>query len=408
MNKINLEALHYYLSYRHVPTPLSIFEGVYRPLLVDLSNLRFSPVHTLSELETVDKMDEILTKAIKDRLTGKVGFFLSGGIDSGIVAAIAAKISAKPIKTFSLIYDDESETGGKRTDREYARWLSEIYNTEHHEEAISFCDFPRELPNIIRCIGEPFSGYVSVYFISRFARQYVKAAMSGDWPDELFGSYKPHRLAYQNPSEEPWRLRYSVLVFNDEEKQELYSEEVRRKTDRYSTLEHLKRYFCDLTAEDPLNQMLESEFRSFFPDHTFMSIDRLSQAHSLEIIAPYSAPEFVDFAIKIPGQLKMKNGETKYILKQLALKYLPREIVYRQKEGFVTPTLPLVRRLKDYVKSTLSPGNLKKHGLFNIEYVQWLMDDFYVNGNEEKAYKLWNLVSFQVWYEIYMEGHGRV
>jgi len=405
MNKINLEALHYYLSYRHVPSPLSIFEGVYKPPPIDLSSLRFSPVHTLSEEETVDKMDEILRRAIRKRLTDKVGFFTSGGIDSGIVTAIASEISDKPIKTFSLTYYEESETEGKRTDREYARWLSEIYKTEHHEEIISFDDFPRELPKIIRCIGEPFSGYVSVYLICRFAKQYVDAALTGDWPDELFGSYKAHRLAYQYPAEEPWRLRYSTLVFNDEEKRELYSKEVRQKTDKYSTLEHLKKYFHDLTAEDSLNRMLESEFRSFFPDHTFMSIDRLSRARSLEIRAPYSAPEFVDFAVKIPGQLKMKNGETKYILKQLALRYLPQGIVFRQKEGFVTPTLPLVRRLKDYVKSTLSPANLKKHSFFNIEYVQWLVDDFYGNGDEQQAYKLWNLVCFQVWYEIYVEGN---
>lgn len=405
MNKINLEALHYYLSYKHVPTPLSIFEGVHKPPPVNLSSLRFSPVHTLSEEETIDEMDEILRRAIRKRLTGKVGCFTSGGIDSGIVTAIGSELSNKPIKTFSLTYDDESETEGKRTDREYARWISEMYGTEHHEETISFDDFPRELPNIVRCIGEPFSGYVSVYFISRFAKQYVDAALTGDWPDELFGSYKAHRLAYQNPLEEPWRLRYSTLVFSDEEKRELYSKEVRQRTEKHSTLEHLKKYFDNPTAEDSLNRMLESEFRSFLPDHTFMSIDRLSRAQSLEIRAPYSDAEFVDFAIKIPGQLKMKNSETKYVLKQLALRYLPQEIVYRQKEGFVTPTLPLVRRLKDHVKNTLSPGNLKKHGLFNTEYVQWLVDDFYGNGKEEQAYKLWSLVCFQVWYEIYMEGN---
>ena len=406
MNKINLEALHYYLGYRHVPSPLSIFSGVYKQPLVDLSNLRFSPVHSLSEQETIDNMDEIITRAVKERLSGRVGLFLSGGIDSGIVTAIAARNSPKPIKTFALTYEVESETEGKRTDREYARWLSEIYKTEHHEATISFDDFPEELPNIIRCLGEPFSGYVSVYFISRFARQYVDAALTGDWADELFGSYKAHRLAYQNPLEEPWRLKYSTLVFNDEEKRALYSRETRQKTKKYTTLEHLRKYFNDLTAEDSLNRMLESEFRSFLPDHVFMSIDKLSRVHSLEIRSPYSEPEFVDFAAKIPAQLKMKGGETKYILKQLALRYLPQEIVYRQKEGFVTPTLPLVRRLEDYVRNTLSPRNLKKHGLFDTDYVQFLVDDFYGNGKEEQAYKLWSLVCFQVWHETVGERNG--
>lgn len=403
MTKINLEALHYYLSYKHVPTPLSIISGKSRQSLLNLA-LSFSPIHSLSEDKIVDRMDEILRSEIKSKLNAGIGVFCSGGIDSGIVTAIVAELSKKPVKTFSLLYAEQDETEGKRTDREYARWLSEIYKTEHHEETIKFADFVAEMPNIIRCIGEPFSGYVSVYFISRFAKQYVNSVFTGDWADELFGSYKIHRLAYENPLAELWQLVYSVSVFNDEEKQQLYSSKIRQIAIRYSTAGHLKKYFQDLTAKDSLNRMLESGFRSSFPDHVFMSVYRLSKAHSLEIITPYSAPEFVDFAAKINGQLKMKDGETKYILKQLALGYLPKEIVYRKKEGFVTPTLPLVRNLKNYVRSVLCPHNLKIHGLFDIDYVQWLMDDFYSGGTEKQSYKIWNLVCFQVWYGLYMGG----
>ena len=403
MPAINLEALHYYLSYRHIPSPLTIFKGIYTKSPIDLSNLKFSPVCSLPEEKIVDKLDKLLREAIKKRLSGSVGFLTSGGIDSGIVTAIASQLSNNPIKTFSLTYDEESETKGKRLDREYAHWISEIYKTNHHEEIISFNHISEKLPNILKCIGQPFSGYVSNYFISRFVKRYVDIVLTGDWGDELFGSYKAHRLAYQNPSVKPWRIRYSLLVFNDEEKKELYSKQTYKVVCKYSTLQHLKKYFCKLTAEDSLNKMLESEFRSFFPDHALMAIEKLSKAYSLKVKSPYSDPKFLEFATKIPGRLKMKNGTPKYLLKQLALRYLPKEIVYRKKEGFVTPTFPLVKKLEEYIKKILTPEKLNKHEFFNIDYVQELLENFYRNGDESQAYKIWNLVSFQVWYELYMK-----
>lgn len=376
-----------------------MLQGVYKRPPIDLSHLTFSPSLTLSEEEIVDEMERLLRRAVGKRLSDNVACLTSGGVDSGIVTAMAAQLSDKPIKTFTLTYRGENETEGKRTDREYARWLSEICGTEHHEEMIGFDDFPVELPHILQQIGEPFSGYVSVHFISRFAKRFVATVMSGDWPDELFGSYKAHRMAFQNPLEEPWRIRYSLLVFNNEEKKELYSGSTYEEARNYSTLDWLKRYFRDLTAEDSLNRMLEDELRSFFPDHTYMSLDRLSRAHSLNIDSPYSDPEFVQLAARIPGHLKMKNGETKYILKKLAVRLLPKEIVYRKKDGFVAPTLPLVETLEEYVRMTLAPVSLMKHGLFNADYVQSLVDEFYRNGIEDRAYKIWTLVCFQVWYE---------
>lgn len=399
IGKINLEALHYYLSYRHVPSPLSIIEGQYKPALIDFSHLKFAPLHTLSEEAIIDKIDDFLQKTIKKNLDNHVGILTSGGIDSGIVTAMAAKISPSRIQTFTLTYAEEDETEGKRTDREYARWISQIYKTVHREMVISFKDFPLWLPDILKHIGEPFAGYVSPYFIARFVKQYVDKVFTGDLPDELFGSYKAHRLAYQRLSDKPWQIRYELLVFNDEEKQSLYDKEVYKLVQKYSTLEHLKRYCSNFTAEEPFNKMLEMEFRSFYPDHTFMSFNKLTKAHSLEAFSPYSTEAFMQFAAKIPSELKIKGGETKYILKQLATRYLPKEIVYRKKEGFVTPTLSLVRRLEKYIRQTLSPAHLEKHNLFNVDYVQNLLDEFYANGKEEQAYKIWTLVSFQVWYE---------
>ena len=403
MDKINLEALHYYLSYKYVPTPLSMFKGRYRKPILDVSGIKFAPPIELSEEDIVDKLDEILRKEMAKRMGGNVGFFLSGGLDSSVPVAISAEMSSKPIQTFTLAYREDDETDGKRSDREYARIISKLFGTKHHEFYISFDDCVKENANIIKCIGEPFSCYVSEYFLSRCAKKYIDIALTGDWADELFGSYRTHRLAYQNHNVDTCELRYSMALFNDEEKQELYSKDIRQKMQGYSTLEHIKQSSGKLSAEDSLNRMLESEIKTFFVDSTFESIVKLSKLHSLEVVGVYSFPEFASFAARIPGGLKIKEGETKYILKQLALRYLPREIIYRPKEGFTIPTLNLVRSQRGYVNDILSPDNLKIHNLFDIEYVQNLVDDFYKAETEIKSYRIWNLVCFQVWYNLFIK-----
>lgn len=449
--RINLKALHHYLSLKHVPCPLSIFAGIYqvppasmlvfhpgsRPKLKRYWKLDFSSQQKLSENEIVDCMAARLELAVRKRLVSDVpvGFFLSGGVDSGILVAIAARSSRSPVKTFTLTYTKEDLTEGKRLDRENARRIAKTYGTEHHEEFIELSDFSQELPRIIRHFDEPFSGVTSTFFLSRLISKHVKVAVSGDGADEEFGSYLSHRLAsvvhnlldrgetpsdYRNlgpiknledlkgfAEKEEWKWRYRLLVFSDEEKQQLYSARLKKLTRGYSTLRLMQKYFSNLTAKDTLNRMLEAEFRSFLPDQVLTYVDRLSMAHSLEIRAPYLDREFMELAAQIPGELKIRDGETKLILKKLALRYLPKDVVYRQKEGFVIPTDILMKKLESYVRAVLSRKNLRQHNFFNIDYVDRLLDLFYHGTATEEmkqtlSYKILNLLSFQVWYDLYM------
>jgi asparagine synthase (glutamine-hydrolysing) len=382
-----------------------MWRGRKRSPLIELSWLKWKPVHEMTEEMIVERLDQLLKMAVKKMISetsGPFGFSVSGGIDSGIILAVASKLTNKPLHTFHLSYISQDETEGTRRDREYARWISQLYKTKHTEFVIRFEDIWNELPLIMRRIEEPFSGYVSVWFISRFLMERgVLNIFTGDWADELFGSYKAHRLAYQYPNEPLWKLRYMTTVFKDHEKEELYSKEVYEQTKGYDTLKHLRGYFEGLTAEDPLNRMLESEFRSWFPDHTYMSMHKLSTAWHVKIRSPWGDPEVANFVAKIPGKIKMKDGETKYVEKKLAERYLPDDIVYREKQGFTTPTCPLVLSLEDEIRSSLSSENLKKHGLFSIECVQKLLDSFYSKPIEDLAYKIWNLASFQVWFEAF-------
>lgn len=423
--RINLEALHHYLSFKHIPCPLSIFEGLHmlppghalefqlgeEPKIRRYWDVDFSPQSETAnapEEELVERLLALLRQGIERRLMSDVpiGFFLSGGIDSTLSTVLAAEISSTPIKTFTLTYTGDSTTEGKEQDTRWARWAAAKYGTEHHEERVEFSNFPENLRRIIQCFDEPFCGTVSTYFLASLIAKHVKVAVSGDGADELFGSYLSHRLAQplaQSGEEEDWEWRAKLVVLNDDEKMDLYAPEFVEQMSCFSSRRQMQQYFANLTATDPLNRVLEAEFRTIFPDQVLAFVDRLSMAHSLEVRTAYLDTDFVNFITSLRGDLKIKNGETKYLLKQAARKYFPDEMVDRKKEGFLMPVTEwLSGDLETYVRDTLSDDRLKRHGIFNPTHVHKLIDDLY-SGNKDYRHvnKVFALLVFQEWYDLY-------
>ena len=450
--RINFEALHHFLSFKHVPGPLSIFEGV-RSLppahsLVwregrepevrrywDVDFSRDGEAATMDEEELTERLLALLRRGIERRLMSDVpvGFFLSGGIDSSLSTALAAEMSGAPVKTFTLTYAHGSTNEGKEQDRRWARWTAERYATEHHEETVEFSDFPENLRRIIQCFDEPFTGTVSTYFLAGLIARHVKVAVSGDGADELFGSYLSHRLAqplanleeYRRTGDaslirpfdaeqadylarlheaEDWRWRAKLFVLGEEEKSSLYSAEAAARARAFDSRGRLRQDFSQLTARDPLNRVLEAEFRTIFPDQVLAFVDRLSMAHSLEVRTAYLDTDFVTFVAGLPGRLKIKDGETKYLLKQAALKYFPREMVYRGKEGFLMPvTQWILNDLEGYVRETLSAERLARHGIFDRAAVAAMVDRLYAQQSDyTQVNKVFALLVFQEWYDLYM------
>jgi len=451
--RINLEALHHYLSYKHVPHPLSIFQGVsilppghtltFRPTEAPVVRRYWRPDFTpdpetarMDEEEAVNRLLDLLRLGVKRRLISDVpiGFFLSGGIDSSLSTALAAELSSERIKTFCLTYGGDSTTEGKELDRKWSRWVAGAYDTEHHEEAITFSSFPESLRAILTHFDEPFAGVVSTYFLARRVAQHVKVALSGDGADELFGSYLSHRLAFPmsryeayrktgdssliHPYEqqpellgrlwegEDWAWRAKLLVFGEEQKHSLYHPDVRGAMRSFNTSEHLRAVFSSLTAQDPLNRILEAEFRTIFPDQVLTFVDRLSMAHSLEVRTAYLDTDVVEYVSRLPGHFKIKDGVTKYILKRAALRYFPEEMVSRPKEGFLMPvTQWILQDLQPYVRETLSQERLRQHGLFDYAQVVSLIDQLYQAGaapDYTHVNRVLALIVFQEWYEMYM------
>ncbi|HEV8348440.1 MAG TPA: asparagine synthase (glutamine-hydrolyzing) [Vicinamibacterales bacterium] len=459
VREINLDALHHFLSLKHVPHPLSIFKRI--AVLPPAHRLVFTPdaplrierywdvsfdvrreTERLGEEELVDEFLALLRQAVERRFMSDVpiGFFLSGGLDSSLSTALAAELCPGRIKTFTLTYSNESTTPGKEQDRRWARWVAEKYGTDHHEETIEFTSFPDNLRNVLRCFDEPFAGVVSSYFLSQAIARHVKVALAGDGADELFGSYLSHRLAQPlanypaylqsgdaslirpfddrpdylasllngaSPGDarpRDWAWRSKLLVFTEEEKRRLYAPDVDRAVDGASTSDLLRETFDALTTRDPLNRVLEAEFRTIFVDQVLTYVDRLSMAHSLEARTAYLDTDVVEFVGGLPGRLKISDGETKYLLKKAALRYFPPEMVFRPKEGFLMPiTQWILSDLEPYVRDTLSPSRLRAHGLFRDATVGTLIDRVYRPGADYRdVNKVLALFVFQEWYELYM------
>ena len=442
--RIDPESLHHYLGYKHVPHPRSIFAGIHalppghalvyeprrEPRIFPYWQLEFGGAGEVDADEAAERLHELLRAAVERRLMGDVpiGFFLSGGIDSSLSTALAAELSPGAIKTFTLTYGEDSTTEGKEADRRWARSVAERYGTDHHEETVDFQRFPDTIRPILRCFDEPFAGVVSTYFLSELIARHVKVALSGDGADELFGSYRSHRLAVplaewtagrrngagefttaeleRLAEPEDWAWRAKLLVFSDAEKRELYSPDAAAAAAPVATVEHLRRSFDPLTARDPLNRILEAEFRTVLPDQVLAFVDRLSMAHSLEVRTAYLDTAVVEYVASLPGGLKIRNGETKHLLKRVAARYFPEEMVRRPKEGFVMPvTRWLLDDLEEYVRDTLSGSALARHGLFDPAAVSALVDGFYrERGDYTFGNKLLALVVFQEWHDLYMSG----
>lgn len=449
--EINYEAIYHYFTFKNIPAPFTAFRGIESVLpgeMLIFSNgkitknkwwkVRFDEKRDYEEPYIKEKIIELLSDATKLRMVSDVplGAYLSGGVDSSSVVALMARFSGKPIKTFSLGYEDELKN--KEADLLYARKVSQKYRTEHYEYIMSYKELIDDIEKIIEAFDQPFSGTISTFFLTKLIKQHVKVALTGDGADELFGSYLSHRVAQpihyfaklydkiksNNLTKEEKTLfapceisfleelftkskgkefgwRYSLYLFSDEEKNTLLTDDFRNKVNGLTSLSLIQKNFERLTSKDPLNRVLEMEWNTQLPDQVLAFSDFLSMAHSVEIRSPFLDYRLVEFVAKISGDMKIKNGNVKDILKNTVKDLLPQGITQRPKEGFVLPIFDwMIDKLKNYSKDVLSEKRIKKHNLLDLSKVNSILQDYYA-GNKANAAKVWNLMMFQLWWEKY-------
>jgi asparagine synthase (glutamine-hydrolysing) len=445
---LDYAALSHYLSLRNIPAPYTIYRDV-RALLpgqmlawseqegVKLGKWYELPTAIQSdegdEEVLVERIDELLRDAVRLRLRSDVsyGAYLSGGIDSSTVVAITTEYSPGPVKTFTLAFADSPD---HKRDAFYARRIAERYSTEHHECVMSSADLQNELPAVIRHLDQPFAGVISSFWLSRFMKRHVTVALSGDGADDMFGSYGHHRLVrplsqLRRASEagsplpevdmsffggredfvkslvgyEPWEWRLAYAAFMEHEKGMLLTATGRELLMPHSTTGFLKVIYeqCDESA-DELNKMLYLDINTLLPNEILYFNDMLSMAHSMEVRTPFLDFRLAELACSIPGTLKIRDGKLKYILRRVAARYVPQEILDRPKEGFVLPKNTWLRAgMSGLLTEVLAPERLSLHGYFKPEYVASLIRRF-LKGDDALTFRIWTLLVFQLWYEDYL------
>ena len=444
--EMDAEAIHHYFSFKNVPEPRTAFRDVWSLLPGEMAvfedgrfekrrywRLRFNENPDLTEQDAASRIIEILEDAVRIRMVSDVpiGAYLSGGLDSSTVVALLSRFMDRPVTTFCLGYEDEFQH--KEADIVNARRASELFKSDHHEYIMSAREVAEDADAVLDAFDAPFGGVTSTFFLTKLIRQHVVVALSGDGADELFGSYRAHRLArpiavylrhkrngtldkldpallapFDNEpeyvaalaDEEPWRWRMKLYVFSDEEKQLLYAPEMRRMMNGFRTEELLRDYyFARTTAEDPLNQILEIDWMNLLTDQVLAFVDRLSMAHSIEVRPPYLDYRLVEFVSTIPSHMKIRGSVVKYIMKEAARGVLPDEMIDRPKEGFVLPVYNwMATSLRPWIEDILAPARLKRRGLLDAEYAQSLLGSFSAE-RKENAGKIWNLAMFQLWHE---------
>jgi len=411
--------------------------------------LRFGVKESFSESEWVERLDAQLLDAVKTMLESEVplGVFLSGGIDSSLVAAFACRAGLKPLKTFTIGFDnaqwDESAD---------ARRVAEHIGSEHHELRLSVDEMQRSLPETLKKLvyyfDEPFGdeSALPTYHVSQLARQHVTVILSGDGGDELFAGYSSYQgaifaerykrmvprwfgerllpntagaIAKMMPANlrYHWQrieriLRHSSLSFREgyRQKTSIWNLEELRGLLQPDVLENnpsmSEEYLpAELAAimnsnRDVISRLTEIDIKSYMRDDILVKVDRMSMAHSLEVRSPLLDQYVVEMAAAMPSELKLKNGLGKYILKKVVAPYLPEGALKKRKQGFGVPLREWLRGgLAEMVSGYLEGSQpYLPPATFRLDMVQRIVRE-HLRGERDHSRKLWLLLVLAVWHD---------
>lgn len=444
-------AIDDYLSFRYIPTPLSVYQSIRKlepatVLIWENGQVRFKKYWSPSPVETVDrglsyyleKTDALLADAVKRQMISDVplGTFLSGGIDSPAITYYAKK--EKPdLLSFNIYFSDKTFS-----ERAEATLVANFLGTRHVEKEVS-PDIKSIIPNLVDAFDEPFGddSMIPTYFLTKLARERMTVALSGDGGDELFGGYPTYladRLAaiYRRvPSFltkgmlEPFINRLPVSfdrisldykakafiaaarrpsplehfgwteIFKPEVKRELYSTSYWNEVGARPLAGSYVRAFENAGSRKGIERFLYVDQNTHLLDEFLVKVDRLSMAHSLEVRPPFLDRRIVEFAAEIPMKYKLRGATTKYLLRRLMKGRLPDSIVNGAKKGFSPPMARwLATDLLEYARKKFSPGHLQAIPFLNPNLPGQLLEQ-HLKRQTNLARRLWTLLMFVEWYD---------
>jgi asparagine synthase (glutamine-hydrolysing) len=446
---VDAAALDHYLAFLYTPRDASIFSGIHklppghllrwRDGRADVRAYWRLPTEERSpadEGEATDALEAVLRDAVQSHLMSDVplGAFLSGGIDSSLVVALMAEASSRPVKTFSIGFDDP-----RYDELEHARVVARHFGTDHHEFVVK-PDALAILDDLIRHFDEPFgdTSAIPTWYVSELARRHVTVVLSGDGGDELFGGYDryvphprvaafdrwappgsrtlaglmwprlPHGVTGKNflrhvAGDDRSRYLDQLTYFHPDERQALLGADVRRELGGADAESRLGEHFARLEALPWPAQMMHFDFETYLPEDILTKVDRMSMAHSIESRVPLLDHAVVEQAARLPAHLKIRNGRRKHILKEVAARHLPSEVLSRRKQGFAVPVETWFRgSLRGFFREVLLSPRARQRGYFDNRFVARLVRE-HERGDRDHTPRLWGLVVFEVWHRQYLD-----
>jgi asparagine synthase (glutamine-hydrolysing) len=451
--EVDLEALDHYLTYQYVPAPWSIYRGVRKlppghllvwqdgvPAERRYWRLDVRPVADIREEEAAERLRALLLDATKVRMVSErpLGAFLSGGIDSSAVVAAMARQAEGRVKTFSIGFEAR-----EFDERRYARMVAERYGTDHHEMVVtpSALDV---LPTLAWHFDEPFadSSAIPSFYVAKMSRRHVTVVLNGDGGDECFGGYRrylamartariptlpvlrPHlgrvgsvlagRCAPRSRLQSVGRVlemmsrptarRYAWLMsyFTPEQRAAIYSAATREAlaaTDSYRLIDEA---IGGSRAGSGVGAVMDADVNTYLPGDLLVKVDITTMANSLEARSPFLDHHLMEWAARLPADLKLRAGTTKYLLKKAVADWLPRELIDRPKMGFGVPLAAWLRTdLRELCWDVLTDRTARSRGYFRTEGV---IDLLHRHGDgHDHSPRIWALLQFELWHRTFID-----
>ena len=463
-NLIDRNSLALFLRFNSIPAPHSIYQDIYKlePGQIIQLNAESKKVKkfnfwsteevynkgNLSQIsgtpkEIVDQLEVVLSKAVSSQMQSDVplGAFLSGGIDSSTIVALMQSQSDSQVNTFTIGFNAKEYDEAK-----YARMVANHIGTNHFEMYVSERDALDIIPDLPNIYDEPFadSSQIPTYLVSKFAKQEVTVALSGDAGDELFGGYNRYVFAEKmfskimkgpisirqlissaifTMTEEKWnallnnflserfadighKLHKVANVLPAKSIRDMHFKLVSQIQNPSDWLLNANEYKTSLNDDtkrfvelNPIEQMMAYDLITYLPTDILTKVDRAAMAVSLETRVPFLDPNVIEFSASLPMEFKIRNGVTKWALREVLYKYVPKDLIERPKMGFGVPLAEWLRGpLQDWAESLLDEKRLHQEGFFDVEFVRnkWLE---HLSGKRNWHHQLWNVLMFQVWLE---------
>jgi asparagine synthase (glutamine-hydrolysing) len=456
--EFSYEGVINYFTFGHSMAPHTIFKNIYKlppghyltcrlegeaKLQMAITRYWAPPVpqglKDEGEQYYIEEIRRLLGKSVKSQLISDVplGVFLSGGMDSSIVTGLMSSVDSTRVKTFSIGFSIGDAAYNELDD---ARLVARHFGTEHHELLLDDRALLQILPDLIYHYDEPFGDSASfpTYLLSKFTRENVTVALSGEGGDEIFGGYRRYvveNLFYRHPGivglldNNVLRKLSSSLPGMNRLKRTLASLKIKDGAERYASWltvfnEKMRRrllkedFVVEGPAYDPLDiyrrlyiqdgaatagGLLYIDQQTWLPDTYLEKADKASMAHSLEVRVPFLDHELVEFTARIPVKYKIRGFSTKCILKKAFASLLPRAILKKRKHGFTPPIEPWFRgKLKDDIKEIIFDPKARSRGLFNYDYIEEIFRQ-HTEGKAAYHRHLWLLVVFELWCQRYLD-----